>query len=285
MIEIERALSAQGDEELRAVVILAGVGERQLAVAAEDCRRCELVVVREARAAGAVAGWVASLDHEPGNHAVKCQVVEEPALDELHERRHRLRRQRRVLEQLKCHVAESGHRDFEERIAAREQLRRDVRVAAADRVSDLVAGVARRRQRQKERLPFRDRLIGDRRKSDRQQRPVFEPLNLRSKARGKLLHLLLFDLRSASKPVQHGWCYPQRVQSSTTRRPALETACSQAVQCRLTPQRSTGRCSTDMNTDPSGNQLLTAYLLYLPMPRTSGQGNIPRILLATPRSH
>src|SRR5205807_1605594 len=71
LVEVEEALRADRDEELRAVGVLAGVGHAELAVAAVDELRVELVVEGEAGAAAAGAGRVAGLADEVLDDAVE----------------------------------------------------------------------------------------------------------------------------------------------------------------------------------------------------------------------
>ena len=101
--EIQRPLWAGGDEELRAVRVLPGICHRQLAVAAENGVRVELVIIMENRPAGAVRAGVAALDDETRNHAVKDRVARiKPAHRETLDRVHRARCD--IAEQHECHV-------------------------------------------------------------------------------------------------------------------------------------------------------------------------------------
>src|SRR6266851_5352457 len=70
-----------GDEKLRAIGIGAGVGHGQLAGLVEAVRRALGFVFKLiARASETCACWVATLDHEIGNHAVKDGAVVEAVL-------------------------------------------------------------------------------------------------------------------------------------------------------------------------------------------------------------
>ncbi len=73
--KVERPLCAQRHEKLRTIRVLAGIRQRQLAVAAEDGVRIEFVVVAEHRAARAVRAGVAALDDKARHDAVKYCVA------------------------------------------------------------------------------------------------------------------------------------------------------------------------------------------------------------------
>src|SRR5262249_15400960 len=137
VVEIEEALWADGHEELRAVGVLARVGHRQLAVAAEDRLGVELVVELEAGPAGTVTAGVAALDDEVRHDAMERQAVVKLTLHEATDRLHRPWRQ--VAEELEGQVAKAGDRQAQEGPLRRTGLNGDGRVAAGDRVRDRVA--------------------------------------------------------------------------------------------------------------------------------------------------